>query len=116
MKVLILSLSVSVARKEPSETKESAPNLSQLVKTIFSLLQVLRFVGLGEPLTATRENRYDPAIFFSTPGMEESHLSLQSTWERKKHIKRKRVKKVHGIVPGFFGGDFVYVFFLPHKE
>ena len=36
--------------------------------------------------------------------------------ERKEHIKRKtRKQNIHGIVPGFWG-NFVYVFFLTHKE
>ena len=33
----------------------------------------------------------------------------------KTHKEKPRKQNVHGIVPGF-GGDFVYVFFLPHKE
>ena len=39
------------------------------------------------------------------------------TWERKKNTKKKYKEYVHGTVPGFFwGGDFVSVPFLPHKE
>ena len=38
----------------------------------------------------------------------------------KKHIKKEqkhiKTKNIHGIVPGFFLGDFLYVFSLPHKD
>ena len=43
-------------------------------------------------------------------------LGEDINWERKKHIKTKTHKQnLHGIVPGFFWGDLVYVF-SPHKE
>ena len=52
-------------------------------------------------------------------GKTPEMLSELFLWERKKHIKKKHVNKIFtGLSWGFFlgGGDFVYVFFLPHKE
>ena len=47
------------------------------------------------------------------PGVSQTFFELR---ERKKHIKNKTHKQnFPGIVPGFWG-NFVYVFFLPHKE
>ena len=46
----------------------------------------------------------------------DSHDFPSHLWGAKKHIKKKRENKFFTGLSRDFGGDFVYVFFLPHNE
>ena len=51
------------------------------------------------------------------PEASRKSLAFPESWEREKIIKIKtRKQNLQGIVLGFLGGDFVYVFFLPMRN